>query len=317
MKIINESGELMKKIVEVSNLHKSYDNVKAVDGIDFNVREGDLFAFLGVNGAGKSTTIDIITTVLEKDKGKILVDGLEVGKDDVDIRNLIGVVYQKSVLDRSLTVRQNLVVRGSFYKSIKKSELLQIIDEIAERIDIKDILDKKYNELSGGQQRKCDIARGLIHKPKILILDEPTTGLDPATRVKIWDVVKKLQKESNMTIFLTTHYMEEANKSDYIYIIDHGKIIMHGKPETLKDNYSHDLFKIYANDYSAISNYLTTNKIDYVIDKDLLEVRGASKHTIIQILNEFENEMESFEVIKGTLDSVFINLQEGNYERND
>ncbi len=307
----------MNNIIKVENLCKSYGKVKAVKDVSFNVKEGDLFAFLGVNGAGKSTTIDIITTVLQKDSGNIVVNGFEVGKDDINIRNHIGVVYQKSVLDINLTVRQNLMVRGSFYNDMSKAELIERIDEIADQIEINDILDKKYSNLSGGQQRKCDIARGLIHKPKILILDEPTTGLDPATRLKIWETIKQLQEQNNMTIFLTTHYMEEANKSDYIYIINNGEIIMHGNPNTLKNNFSHDVFKIYSSSYDNIIKYLNDKRIEFIIDKEVLEMKDLQKKSIVDILNKFDEEIESFEVIKGTLDSVFINLQEGNYERND
>ena len=183
----------MDKIIEVKDLSKSYGTIHAVKGISFYVEKGKLFAFLGPNGAGKSTTIDIICTFLKKDSGSVVIDGLELGKDDNAIRNKIGAVFQDGLLDNLLTVEENLIIRGGLYKK-DKTELKQAVKETAELMGITDLLKRPYGKLSGGQRRRCDIARALINKPQILFLDEPTTGLDPQTRKSVWEIVQKIQK---------------------------------------------------------------------------------------------------------------------------
>lgn len=202
---------LNNKIIEVRQLQKSYKDVKAVNGIDFYVEEGELFAFLGLNGAGKSTTIDMLCTFLKLDRGSIKINNYEVGKDDEKIKSLVGVVFQESVLDELLTVKENLITRSKLY-NMSKDEFNKNLEEIADITGIREIINRQYRKLSGGQRRRVDIARALINKPKILFLDEPTTGLDPKTRKNVWDMIRTLQKDNNMTVFLTTHYMEEASK---------------------------------------------------------------------------------------------------------
>ena len=231
--------KLDKKIIEVSNLKKSYGDIEAVKGIDFYVDEGSLFAFLGLNGAGKSTTIDMMCTFLKADSGKIKIDNYEVNKDDDKIKSLIGVVFQDSVLDDLLTVKENLKVRSKLY-NMSKSEFNKNLEEIAHVTGINDFLNRQYGKLSGGQRRRADIARALINKPKILFLDEPTTGLDPNSRKSVWDMIRRLQEENNMTVFLTTHYMEEAAKADYIIIMNEGKIEAKGTTYELKEKYTKD-----------------------------------------------------------------------------
>ena len=222
--------KLDKKIIEVSNLKKSYGNIEAVKGIDFYVDEGSLFAFLGLNGAGKSTTIDMMCTFLKADSGKIKIDNYEVNKDDDKIKSLIGVVFQDSVLDDLLTVKENLKVRSKLY-NMSKSEFNKNLEEIAHVTGINDFLNRQYGKLSGGQRRRADIARALINKPKILFLDEPTTGLDPNSRKSVWDMIRRLQEENNMTVFLTTHYMEEAAQCERIIVMDKGKVLMDDSPK--------------------------------------------------------------------------------------
>ncbi|HQN63251.1 MAG TPA: ATP-binding cassette domain-containing protein, partial [Flexilinea sp.] len=233
----------MTKIIEVDKLSKSYGPVKAVQDISFYVEKGDLFAFLGPNGAGKSTTIDIITTVLMPDKGTVIVDGLVLGKEDDKIRSSIGVVYQDNLLDRLLTVEENLFFRAGFY-GFNKDRIRESVKNAILTTGIQDYAKQRYGKISGGQRRRADITRALINTPQILFLDEPTTGLDPQTRKNLWEVIRKLQRDREMTIFLTTHYMEEAAEADYVVVIDEGKIAARGTPFELKEKYTSDLLKL-------------------------------------------------------------------------
>lgn len=297
----------MKNIIEVKQLFKSYGHVEAVKGIDFYVEEGSLFAFLGPNGAGKSTTINILATLLESDRGEVSVNGFVLGKDDDFIRNSIGIVFQDGVLDDLLTVRENLQTRGSFY-GLAKSDLEDRIQAALEVAGIKDLENRRYGTLSGGQKRRTDIARALVHRPKILFLDEPTTGLDPQTRRNVWDTIKRLQEMENMTVFLTTHYMEEADDADYVVIIDEGKIAAKGTPTYLKDSFSKDSLRIKAKEESKFIKYLRDKKIEYVKKNDLLIIKLGSTVESISILSDNENNIESFQVFNGTLDDAFIEV---------
>lgn len=225
--------------VIIEHLTKSYGDVKAVDDISFHVQKGSLFAFLGINGAGKSTTINIICSILKKDGGKVYVNGFDLDTQSADIRNEIGIVFQSSVLDMGLTVKQNLDIRASFY-SLSKEEKKKTVDSIVELLELKPILDRPVKNLSGGQMRRVDIARAMVHRPKLLILDEPTTGLDPKTRLNVWALIDRIRQETGMTVFLTTHYLEEAEKATDVVIMDKGSIIAQGAPNELKNLYSCD-----------------------------------------------------------------------------
>ena len=200
----------MKNIIEVHNLYKNYAQIQAVKGISFYVEEGSLFAFLGPNGAGKSTTINILSTLLTHDQGEVIVNGIPLGAHDDAIRNAIGIVFQEGVLDPLLTVQENLLTRGSIY-GLNRTELHNRIAEALSVTGITDLANRRYGSLSGGQKRRTDIARALINRPRILFLDEPTTGLDPQTRKNVWDTIKKLQEAENMTVFITKQYIEEAD----------------------------------------------------------------------------------------------------------
>ncbi len=235
----------MKNIIEINNLCKTFGELKAVQDLTLSVREGELFAFLGINGAGKSTTINIMCGQISKDSGEIIIDGYNLDESLDLVKNEIGIVFQSSVLDASLSVYDNLESRAALY-GITGTDYNKRLDELADILEFKDILNKTVRNLSGGQRRRIDIARALIHKPKILILDEPTTGLDPKTRKLLWNVISNFRKNENMTIFLTTHYMEESVESDYIVIIDNGRIISEGTPHDLKNTYTQDYITIYG-----------------------------------------------------------------------
>ena len=293
----------MADVIKIENLSKSYGQVKAVQNLSFKVKEGELFAFLGVNGAGKSTTISVMCGTLEKDGGKIYIDGVDADMDVDGIKRKIGVVFQNSVLDKSLSARDNLLHRAALY-GICGKEFEERLSNLIELLDFKDFIDRPISKLSGGQKRKIDIARALIHQPKILILDEPTTGLDPQTRSKLWSVVENLRKTFGMTVFLTTHYMEEAADADYVVIIDSGKIAAEGTPHDLKNKYTGDYVTVYGIDEK------TANKIDAQKEK----VAGGYKFSVpntrvaTKLIISNPELFDDYEVTKGKMDDVFLNV---------
>lgn len=303
---------LNNKIIEVRQLQKSYKDVKAVNKIDFYVEEGELFAFLGLNGAGKSTTIDMLCTFLKLDRGSIKINNYEVGKDDEKIKSLVGVVFQESVLDELLTVKENLITRSKLY-NMSKDEFNKNLEEIADITGIREIINRQYRKLSGGQRRRVDIARALINKPKILFLDEPTTGLDPKTRKNVWDMIRTLQKDNNMTVFLTTHYMEEASKADYIVVMDKGVIAAKGTTDELKEKYAKDKMIIYFDDEKSdfIENYLKENNYEFFIQNNNITIEINTTLDSIKIIDDCRIYINSFEVIKGSMDDVFLNITKG------
>ena len=257
-------------ILQIEHLSKSYGDLKAVDDISLKVKKGSLFSFLGMNGAGKSTTINIICSILKKDSGKIYVNGYDLDKDVNKIKEEIGIVFQNSVLDNDLTVYQNLKVRASFYGFSKKEEK-EKINNIVNLLQLNDILDKPINKLSGGQKRRVDIARSMIHNPKLLILDEPTTGLDPKTRLMVWNLINEIRNKTGMNVFLTTHYMEEAEESTYIVIMNKGKIISEGTPLELKNKYTSDYIKAYLDKNEQLEELL--NKDIVLVNEDMVRYK--------------------------------------------
>lgn len=297
------------KSIEVSNLRKSFGNHEAVKGISFSVKKGALFAFLGTNGAGKSTTIEILCTLNNKTAGEVTIAGYPLANRDA-IRKEIGVVFQQSILDDQLSVYENIMHRGKTYQ-LTKTALQENYAFVSHHLQLADIEHKKYGSLSGGQKRRADIARAIIHKPSILFLDEPTTGLDPKTRIFVWETIKKLQQETNMTIFLTTHYMEEAAVADDIVIIKEGEIVAQGSPHALKDQYAFDRLTLLFKDATTGEQYLHNNNITFQEKNGVYNVRVQSTLQALQILKELENNLESFEVIKGSMDDVFIRINEG------
>jgi len=300
----------MDPIIKVSGLKKHYGNVKAVNGLDFSVVQGNLFAFLGPNGAGKSTTIDILCTFLKPDEGKVIIDGHEIGKDDDKIRNSIGIIFQQGLLDNLLTVRENLEARGSFY-GLKGDKLKTTIDRAAANVGIIDLLDRQYGKLSGGQKRRADISRALIHTPKILFLDEPTTGLDPQTRKSVWDTIRTLQKDTGLTVFMTTHYMEEATEADYVIVIDNGLISARGTPTEIKEKYAHDLIKLSAKDCYALSHILDEMGVGYQRTGDVFLITLQKTMDSLPILDKCRETIYGFEVTNGTMDDAFLEITGG------
>lgn len=293
------------KAIEVVGLVKSYGDINAVKNISFTVEKDSFFAFLGPNGAGKSTTINIIATLLEKNQGTVKVLNLELGKDDVNIRRNIGVVFQKSMLDDLLTVKENLEVRGSFY-DISKSDVLKRINEINEYLEIVPFLNQRYGTLSGGQKRKADISRALLNWPELLILDEPTTGLDPKSRRDIWKLIDKLRKDKEITIFLTTHYMEEAIDANKVVIIDEGNIVAVGSSEELRLKYSKDRVKVIP--HNGFEEVLKKDNIEYYVVNDTINVVIQSCFEGIPFIEKYKEHIKEFEILRGDMDDVFLNI---------
>ncbi|GHU63716.1 ABC transporter [Clostridia bacterium] len=303
----------MKNIIEVLHLSKRYGEIQAVKNISFSVKKGSLFAFLGTNGAGKSTTIDILSTLVQKDEGKVAIHGYLLGKDDQQIRQYIGVVFQNGVLDDLLTIEENLKIRGSFY-GMETEQLNQRIKEVAKLTGCLEFLKRPYSKLSGGQKRRADIARALLHRPKLLFLDEPTTGLDPKTRIEIWNTIHQMQQQTEMTVFLTTHYMEEASDADKIVILHRGSVIAQGTPSGLKNKYTRDMLKIYEPSPRLVK-YLQYYHIPCRLQQSALLIPIKSPSSTIELLTKIRGEIKAFEVIHGTLDDVFLQLTEKNGER--
>lgn len=297
----------MKTAIEIENLSKSYGSLKAVDNISFYVEQGSLFAFLGPNGAGKSTTISILNTFLKPDSGNVRIGGRVLGKDDSKIRSEIGAVFQESLLDPLLSVKDNLTFRGSFY-GLRGKALKEAVNNAAEKTGVTEFLSRPYGKLSGGQRRRADIARALLNTPKILFLDEPTTGLDPQTRLAVWETVQKLQKESGITVFLTTHYLEEAENADYVVIMDGGKIAAKGTPVELKTEYVSDILRLYPiNEKSGdLENLLKNYGIYFTESKDSLQIPIASTFSALPLIEQTREYIFDYEVHKGTMDSLFV-----------
>ena len=290
--------------LEVKNIKKYYEEIKAVNGITFSVPKGSFYAFLGENGAGKSTTIQCISSLSKPDSGDILINSQS---DSNYIRSHIGIVFQENVLDDMLTVKENLLTRGSLYIRDTKT-LKERYQYLLELLYLDDIEDQKFMTLSGGEKRRVEIARALFSDPELLILDEPTTGLDPEARRLVWDIIFKLQKDNNLTVFLTTHYMEEASNADYILIIDKGKIIAEGSPTDLKMKYSKDLLKITPKDENKFLNYLSEKSVQYLKQSNQYHVIIHNHQDAITILQETRDNIKSFELVNGSIDDVFLEV---------
>lgn len=340
----------MEQVIQVRGLKKYFGKVRAVDDISFSVEKGELFGFLGVNGAGKSTTINMLCTLFQPTAGEIRIGGSLLGREDEEIRHRIGVVYQNNCLDDRLTVRENLLVRGSLYeKDIRK--LKGNIGQVCERLRLTEAMDRRFGRLSGGQKRKCEIARALLHTPEILFLDEPTTGLDPATRKTVWESLEKLRQEG-MTIFLTTHYMEEAAKCSHIAVMDGGRIREYGTPFSLKEKYSRDRLRLMAkpgmegvleeklgeqdcrwkeNGLACPEEESGRKQLEQAERKAQGEFQRESVHWMktekglydiflqdslmaLPILKETEELLEGFELVQGSMDDVFLNITGKNLE---
>ncbi|KAA8799934.1 ABC transporter ATP-binding protein [Lactobacillus crispatus] len=277
-------------LIETFNLTKKYGKKLALNKVNLKTNRGQLVAYLGTNGAGKSTTINILIGLLKPTSGTITYAK--------DLK--IGVVFQNSVLDDVLTVKDNLYLRARMYKTFSKEWLEKLIGLIG----IRSFLNQKYGTLSGGQKRRVDIARALIDHPDILFLDEPTTGLDLQTRIVIWDLLQKLQKEQGLTIFLTTHYLEEAENADQMYILENGNVLAEGSAEEIKEMYAPNRLLIRLKQGQTFStNFKQISKSD-----DQIEIDGLNSNQVIDLLHKFEDKIDTFEYRKGSIDDAFIKI---------
>ena len=291
----------MQNVIEISGLYKSFGDVAAVQDLSFRVQAGELFAFLGVNGAGKSTTINILCGQLAKDRGSVRICGADPDADPEAVKRSIGVVFQGSVLDRELSVRDNLRSRAALY-GIAGAEFRQRLAELSGLLELEPLLKRPLGKLSGGQRRRIDIARALLHRPKILILDEPTTGLDPQTRSTLWRVVEQLRQREHMTVFLTTHYMEEAADADYVVILDHGKIAAEGTPLALKNAWTGDFITLYG----ATEAELRQLDAPYTALRDAFRVAVPDTAAATQLILRHPEIFRDYEITKGKMDDVFL-----------
>ena len=293
----------MKNIIEINHLSKSFGEVKAVQDLSFRVKEGELFAFLGINGAGKSTTINIMCAQLTKDSGEIIIDGHNLDKGTDKVKRELGVVFQNSVLDSALSVYDNLQSRAALY-GIVGEDFKKRIKELSELLEFEELYKRPVGKLSGGQRRRIDIARALLHKPKILILDEPTTGLDPQTRKTLWSVISDLRKNENMTVFLTTHYMEEAAEADFVVIIDSGKISAEGTPLELKNKYTGDFITVYGITEAEVKAF----GYEYEKIRDAYRVAVPNTRAATELILKYPEYFTDYEITKGKMDDVFLSV---------
>lgn len=293
----------MENIIEIKDLKKYYGEVKAVDGISFSVKKGELFSFLGLNGAGKSTTISVICGSIKKDSGAVLVNGKEIERFPTDIKRSLGVVFQGSVLDKPLSVYENLRSRAALYGIVGR-DFETRLNELSELLDLKDILKRPVGKLSGGQRRRIDIARAILHRPELLILDEPTTGLDPQTRRSVWQVINDLRKNEGITVFLTTHYMEEAAESDHVVILDSGKIVAEGTPLDLKNRYAGDCLTL----YSASEDEVRSLGAPYTEVPDGYRITLPDTASATALIIKNPEIFRDYELTKGKMDDVFLSV---------
>ena len=291
----------MKDIIKIDSLSKAFGDVKAVQDLSFRVQKGELFAFLGVNGAGKSTTINILCGQLPKDGGRVEIDGVDLDKNVDKIKSVLGVVFQDSVLDKALSVYDNLQSRAALYGIIGQ-EFQKRLAELSEMLDFSDLLKRPVGKLSGGQRRRIDIARALLHSPKILILDEPTTGLDPQTRKLLWNVISELRRQENMTVFLTTHYMEEAAEADYVVILDSGRVAAEGTPLALKNTYTGDFITLYGVDETTVK----TLGGEYTALRNGFRLQVSNTAQATELIVKHPHIFTDYEITKGKMDDVFL-----------
>ena len=292
---------ILSNIIEITHLNKHFGDVQAVQDLSFRVKAGELFAFLGINGAGKSTTINIMCGQLSKDAGTVKIGGIDLDSDPDSIKRSLGVVFQNSVLDKDLSVQDNLQSRAALY-SIRGKAFRERLTELAGLLEFEDLLKRTVGKLSGGQRRRIDIARALLHRPEILILDEPTTGLDPQTRSILWQVIDDLRKSEGMTVFLTTHYMEEAADADYVVILDSGKIAAEGTPLMLKNTYTGDFITLYGVDEAQIKQLgMPCEAI-----RDAYRVSVPNTAAATELILKHPEIFQDYEITKGKMDDVFL-----------
>ena len=292
-----------ENMIAIDHLSKSFGTVKAVNDLSFRVKKGELFAFLGVNGAGKSTTISMICGQLTPDGGSIEVNGYNPKTEGKQIKEQIGVVFQDSVLDKPLTGRENLRSRAALY-GITGVSFEKRLKELIDIFALQEFIDRPVGKLSGGQRRRLDIARALIHRPQLLILDEPTTGLDPQTRKMIWSIIENLRVSEGLTVFLTTHYMEEATVAGYVVIIDHGCIAAEGTPYELKNEYVKDYLSLYG----VTKQEVESLGVEYEEIRDGYRMAINSPMEATRLIVENTPVFRDYEIVKGGMDDVFLSV---------
>ncbi|MFV0396347.1 MAG: ABC transporter ATP-binding protein [Coprobacillaceae bacterium] len=297
----------MGNILEVKDLEKSFRNKKVIEQSNFSIKEGEFLALLGPNGAGKSTTIAIICGLLSFENGEINICGHVLSKENNTIRKQIGIVFQNSVLDDILTLKSNLLLRCGFYNLTKK-QAMHRVNELIVLCRLEKFVNQKVSTLSGGERRRGDIARALIAEPRLLILDEPTTGLDPQSRVQIWETIESLQKKSSMAILLTTHYLEEAEKANQIMMMNHGKIIAKGSVQELPKKFSVSTLILYSRYLPMLEKVLRNNYISFISNNERVEIRIHSNSNPLSILNKVEIYVDRFEVRTGTIEDAFLEI---------
>lgn len=288
-------------MLKIEHLTKSYGEKKAVNDLSFKVKEGEFFAFLGVNGAGKSTTINIICGQLSKDSGRVEICGTDIDKDPDRIKRSLGVVFQSSVLDKDLSVRDNLESRAALY-GIHGAEFKKRLSYLSGLLEFEDLIRRPVGKLSGGQRRRIDIARALLHNPKILILDEPTTGLDPQTRKLLWQVIGTLRHDTGLMVFLTTHYMEEAADADYVVILDKGQIAAEGTPLQLKNKYTGDFITLYGETEETVKRL----NAPYEAIRDAFRISVPNTAAATELIIKYPEIFRDYEITKGKMDDVFL-----------
>lgn len=291
----------MRDMICITHLQKRFGDIHAVNDLSFRVREGELFAFLGVNGAGKSTTINILCGQLPRDGGTVEICGMRPEEHPEAVRRCLGVVFQNSALDRELTVRENLESRAALY-GIRGAAFRQRLYELAQQLDFETLLKRPLGKLSGGQRRRIDIARALLHDPRILILDEPTTGLDPQTRTLLWRVIGEMRRQKGLTVFLTTHYMEEAADADNVVILEHGQIVAEGTPLTLKNTYTGDFITLYG----ATEAEVKMLQAPYTALPGAFRVSVPSTQAATDMILRHPEVFRDYEIVKGKMDDVFL-----------
>lgn len=306
----------MSDMIVVKHLKKSYADIPAVNDLCFTVKSGSIFAFLGPNGAGKSTTISILCTLLAPNGGEVYLDGCRLGREDDAIRNRIGVVFQESLLDPLLTVRENLNIRAAFY-GFRGHEKKEAVKRAADAADAAEFLDRRYGKLSGGMRRRADIARALLPTPRVLFLDEPTTGLDPKHKEGVWSTIQSLQKKTGMTVFLTTHYMEEAADADYIVLLTHGEIAVEGTPYDLKERYSQDTLRLKPSDKEAAQRILSSRGLSWEEKNQILCLPLSGTLEALPLLDTLRPCLESFEVVHGSMEDVFLKITGGSINHDE
>ncbi len=297
--------------IQVTDLTKTFSDLTAVNHISFEITQGEIFGLLGPNGAGKTTTLSMLSTMQKPTSGFAAVQGRDIQKDEDGVRKAIGIVFQDQSLDEELTARENMDFHGRLYR-LPPEIRRRRIDELLQLVELHDRKDDLVKTFSGGMRRRLEIARGLLHHPSVLFLDEPTLGLDPQTRNHLWKYIATLSKEKNITIILTTHYMEEADRlCDRIAIIDHGTIIALDSPQNLKDGIGGDIITIQTPDYDTVAQVLTGSWIDQVElhnDEVRIHLHNAEQHIsdIITLLSQHQIPIHSVSVHKPTLEDVFL-----------